>query len=57
VIAYSITDLDSIEKFEKVKQQLILIIEFKKKNLFKIIALRKLKKARKLVYQERSKND
>ena len=57
MIAYSITDLDSIEKFEKVKQQLILIIEFKKKNSFKIIALRKLKKARKLVYQERSKND
>ena len=51
MISYSITDLGSQQKFEKVKQQqLILFIELKKKKSFKIIELRKLNKASKLAF-------
>jgi len=45
VIAYSITDFDFEEKFEKVKQQQLIDHRTQKEKSFKNIALRKLKKA------------
>jgi hypothetical protein len=45
MIPYSITDLDSEEKFEKVKQhQLIFIMELKKEKIVQNYCIKKAKK-------------